>query len=80
MGLAQFTAKAVGGKVTFNLPVIGSAQYRLGIYDLAGKKVYEHVSMGQKEISVSKALKNGVYIAKFVQGAQANAVRFSVMN
>jgi len=69
-----------GGNVRFNLPVTSSAQYRLSIYDLAGKKVYEHASTGQKEVSIAKTLKNGVYVAQFMQGAQVNRSRFSVMN
>ncbi len=76
----QFSAKAVAGKMIFNLPVASSAQYRLSIYDLAGKKVYEHASMGQKEISIARTLKNGVYVARFAQGMQSNAVRFQVMD
>jgi len=76
----QFTAKAAGGKVTFSLPVTGSGQYRLSVYDLAGKKVYEHRSMGQKETGLAKDLKTGVYFARFVQGTRTSAVRFSVMN
>jgi len=77
---AQFFAKAVGGKVTFNLPVTSSAQYRLSIYNLTGKKVYEHLSMGQREASTTKDLRNGVYFAKFAQGTRSSTVRFSVMN
>ncbi len=79
-GQAQFSAKAVSGKVTFNLPVSSSAQYRLSVYDLTGKKAYEHASMGQKEISIAKTLKTGVYVAKFTQGAQVSSLRFQVID
>ncbi len=77
---AQFSAEAVGGRMTFKLPAIRGAQYRLCVYDLAGKTVYEHASIGQREISVAKVLKSGVYVARFTQGAQASSYRFSVMN
>lgn len=75
----QFTAKTIGGKVAFDLPVTSGAQYRLSVYDLGGKKVYEHSSLGQREISIAKTLKSGVYLARFVQGAQVSAHRFSVI-
>ncbi len=68
------------GNVRFSLPVTGSAQYRLCVYDLAGKKVYAHESMGQKEISIVRTLKNGIYLAAFTQGKQSSSVRFNVMN
>ncbi len=77
---AQLFAKAVGGKMIFKLPVTSGAPSRLSIYDLAGKMVYEHSSMGQREISIAKVLKKGIYLAKFAQGPQWSAVRFSVMN
>lgn len=77
---ASFTALSAGGKVTFNLPLTGGAQYTLSIYDLAGKKVYDHKAVGQKEISITGNLKNGVYLAAFAQGSRKNTIRFSVMN
>lgn len=77
---AQFFVKADGAKVVFNLPVTGSARYTLNVYDPSGKKVYERVSLAQREISITKTLKNGVYLARFVQGVQSSAFRFSVMN
>jgi len=77
---AQFSARAVAGKMIFNLPVTGSAQYRLSLYDISGKQVYTHQSMGEKEIRIRMPLKNGVYLARFMQGANAGTLRFNVLN
>jgi len=68
------------GTVRFNLPINGSAQYRLSVYDLTGRKIYTHESMGQQEISITTPTKSGVYLAKFVQGKQSNTIRFNVLN
>lgn len=77
---AQFTAKAFAGSVAFQLPSTGNSQYRLSVYDLAGKKVYEHASMAQREVSIIKNFKNGVYLAKLAQGKQTSTIKFNVMN
>lgn len=71
-----------GGTVRFNLPAFGNAQCLLSVYNLSGKKVYEHKAnnSGQKEIRIDAMLKNGIYFARLSYGQQSGSVKFNVMN
>jgi len=74
--------KSSAGKVRFSLPSYATGDYRFSIFDLAGKKVYEHRAGvgGQGEVRIETALQNGIYFACFGRGRAMSTVRFHVMN
>ncbi len=79
---SQFTAKAVGGTVVFDLPEMRSGDFHLSIFSLAGKKVYDYKAgiFGRNKMPVRAPLRTGIYLARFAQGQSESTVRFNVMN
>ena len=77
---SRFAACVSGNKVNIRLPANGNGAFRISIFDLSGKKLFDKISAGRNEISIAADFKNGVYVARLIHGSTVESTRFQVIN
>lgn len=80
MSSKTLSVQADAGTLSFIFPLAGSNEGNLSICDLGGKKVCDFNGLRQTSMKLNATLKNGIYMARFSQGATVSTVRFHVVD